>query len=194
MSVSIVSFKVTGISPILMNNPASMQRQAAGLNQKKIPTPEEEAKAKIYADDKGNLFVPSLQFRSALLGACAGRRMGKTGVKFFVSGGVFSTNTETPLVHPKTGKPLRDYKINIARAVVGKAGILRARPEVYPWACQLDFEIDNTVVADSAVVLELLNIAGKVRGIGDWRPQKGGPYGRFAVEAVVNTVRMAKAG
>ena len=28
---------------------------------------------------------------------------------------------------------------------------------------------------------ELLEIAGKVAGLGDWRPQKKGPYGKFQV-------------
>jgi len=28
---------------------------------------------------------------------------------------------------------------------------------------------------------ELLDIAGKVAGLGDWRPQKKGPYGKFMV-------------
>jgi hypothetical protein len=188
MSVSIVSFKITGISPLLMNNPASMQPRQKGFKTKTIPTPEEEAKSKLYINDKGHLYVKTMAFRSSLLGACAGRRLGKVGAKGVIAGSVFTTDTETELLDPKTGKPITDYVINIARAVVQKSGVLRARPEIKAWSCNLDLEIDNDFLPEPSLIEELLNIAGKIRGILDWRPEKMGTYGRFTAKMVENKI------
>jgi hypothetical protein len=189
MSVSIVSFKITGLSPLLMNNPLSMGGGGGGLKTKKIPSPKDESDAKVYRDEEGNLYLPALMFRSALLGACAGRRLGKVGAKGVIAGSVFNTDVNTTLMDPDTGKPIREWKINVMRAVVQGNGVQRARPEIPKWSCNIDLEVDHDFIPDAQLVCDLLNIAGKVRGVGDFRPQKMGPYGRFSAERVENTIK-----
>lgn len=192
MSVSIVSFKVTGLSPLLMNNPVAMQGPKGGLSRKQIPTPEDEAKSKLYSNAKGELILPTLPFRAALLGACTGRRLGKVGAKTVIAASVFNTDTETVLCDPDTGKPLKEYKINVVRCVIQGNGVLRARPEIPRWSCNVDFELDNDFIPNPDIIVELMNIAGKVRGVGDWRPHKGGPYGRFRADLVSNVIQKKK--
>lgn len=189
MGITITSFRITGISPLLMNNPAAMAGPSEGLARKKIPSPADEAKSKVYADDKGHLFVPTMMFRSALLGACAGRRIGKVGAKTVIAGAIFTVADRAPLVHPTTGKPITDYAISTMRAVVQGSGVQRSRPEVREWACDLDLEVDSEFVPNVSLLVELLNIAGRIRGIGDFRPQKGGPYGRFRADLVDNAIK-----
>ena len=60
---------------------------------------------------------------------------------------------------------------------------MRARPRFNEWACMVAFEIDQDFVS-TEVVLELFNRAGKVAGVGDFRPGKQGIYGRYKVELV----------
>lgn len=193
MGISILSIRITGISALLMNNPANMGAgRGGGLNTKQIPSAADEAAGKTYADEKGNLYLPSIMFRSALLGACAGRRMGKVGARTVLAGAIFTVTDRVPLVHPTTGKPITTYRVNSMRAVVNKAGVTRSRPEIAEWAANLDFEVDDEFIKDPAAVLELMNIAGRVRGVGDFRPQKGGPFGRFRAEAASNTVQKRK--
>jgi hypothetical protein len=55
---------------------------------------------------------------------------------------------------------------------------IRTRPIFSEWACTLEFQIVSNLVKESQVA-NLLAAAGTIVGMGDWRPQKGGSYGRF---------------
>ena len=189
MSVSIMSFKITGLSPLLMNNPASMAVPSGGLRRKAIPTPAEEALSKRYADDKGFLYIKTISFRSALLGACVGRKLGRIGARRVVSAAVFTVAETADLLDPDTGRRIKDYAVNTTGAVIMKARIWRSRPEVPRWSCRLDLEVDGDFIAKPEPVLELLNVAGKISGVLDWRPERGGQYGRFRAELLDNAVR-----
>ncbi len=167
----------------MMNNPASMEESGTGVGRKKIPTPKEEAARKVYANEDGTLYVPSIAFRSALLTAAKGRRIGKQAATSVLPGAVFNVDTRTPLVHPDTGEAIKDYDVNVVRAVVQKNGVRRARPEIPRWGCRLYLEIDTEPI-DARLVADLLMIAGKVAGVGDWRPEKKGAHGRFRAEMV----------
>lgn len=178
-------FTITGKSPILMNNPACMKRTDSGsVGRKKIPTPEKEAADKVYqltaGKDKGQLFIPAMAFRSAMLTACTGKKIGSRAAKTPMSAAVFTVEDNCPLIHAKTGKPITTYAIHTCRAVVQKQGILRSRPEISDWSCRLPLEIDQDFVT-CAQVLQLLNDAGKYPGVMDWRIENKGKHGRFSV-------------
>jgi hypothetical protein len=68
----------------------------------------------------------------------------------------------------------------------GKAGgkvVLRHFPDAPTWNATVTFHVmDETVTKD--VFTEMLEEAGKFIGLGRFRPQNGGFYGRFAVESV----------
>jgi hypothetical protein len=55
---------------------------------------------------------------------------------------------------------------------------IRTRPIFSEWACALEFQIVSNLVKETQVA-NLLAAAGTIVGMGDWRPQKGGSYGRF---------------
>jgi hypothetical protein len=179
--IQTVCYEVTGISSLLQNNPASMARGGEGLGMKKIPSPQDEAAAKVYRNENGQIFIPAISFRSSLLGACTGRRIGKVSAASKVSAGVFNAETQCPLYHPKTGKPITEYRLHSVRCVVQKNGVTRTRPEIPEWACKVALEIDTDFVSPD-LVLELLSSAGRICGVGDWRPQKRGPHGRYTAK------------
>jgi hypothetical protein len=179
---ALVTFEIVGLSQLLMHNPAAMARPQGGggkLGTKKIPTPEEEAEASVYRNANGELYLPSMQFRASMLKACTNRKIGKLAAKSIVAGSVFMVETECPLVHPDTGKPLTVWAIDSQRAVVQGNGIIRSRARLDRWATKLAMEIDPTFIPDPSLIEELLNIAGKICGVGDFRPNRGGPFGRF---------------
>lgn len=179
--MEIFVWKITGVSPLLHHNPASMVKQdSGGLKTKKKYDRDDEAKAGVYFNDRNEIVAPTIAFRSAILSACKGRKLNKVAAKTVVSGCVFPCEESVQLVNPKTNKPLTSWKVHTARAVVQRAGIIRARPMFESWACRLAMEIDTEMIANVDIVTELLNIAGKIIGVGDWRPEKLGVYGRFS--------------
>ncbi len=72
--------------------------------------------------------------------------------------------------------------MHVARVVVQRSSVIRARPEVERWACVLELEIDLDFIANASIVEELLNVSGRISGVGDFRPQHSGPHGRYRAE------------
>ncbi len=54
------------------------------------------------------------------------------------------------------------------------------RPMLKDWEISFDVVFDEMEIAPS-IMKELFDIAGRIVGIGDWRPAKKGPYGKFQV-------------
>ncbi len=57
---------------------------------------------------------------------------------------------------------------------------LRYRPQYEPWSATLDFQFRTDMIKPDQLV-NLLQNAGFSVGIGEWRPQKDGQFGRFEV-------------
>ena len=60
---------------------------------------------------------------------------------------------------------------------------MRTRPQFHGWSVEVDIHFD-TSHAHATDILLWLETAGRIIGIGDWRPEKSGNYGRFTVEKV----------
>lgn len=198
---------VTGISPILMNNPASMRStDDAKMKVKSIPPPEEEAETKVYRMADGQLYFPTEGFRLGILKkAVQGRKIGKRFASAVVAGALFLTNDRMPLFDPEVDlevespnhvspetvvgmeeRKITDYEVDVRRVVIQSSGIRRARPRVWPWGGILDYEYDLDFITPE-VVLNLQRIAGKLAGVGDYRPQKTGSFGRYSVRAITDS-------
>ena len=68
--------------------------------------------------------------------------------------------------------------------VVQRARILRTRARFdCPWAAEFCVDADDELV-DGAKLTEWLSISGRRIGLGDWRPEKSGEFGRFEVVSV----------
>ena len=67
--------------------------------------------------------------------------------------------------------------------VVQRNRILRTRALFSTWDCTFTVDVDPDQV-DKEQLKNWLKIAGQRIGIGDWRPQKSGHYGRFTTDSV----------
>ena len=71
--------------------------------------------------------------------------------------------------------------------VVQRNRVLRTRAMFdLPWSCEFALDCDDELV-DRTQLETWLDIAGRRIGLGDWRPEKSGDYGRFetvTIEAV----------
>ena len=57
---------------------------------------------------------------------------------------------------------------------------VRTRPCFPEWACRIEIGFVATMLKPSQIV-NLVAAAGMIVGIGDWRPQKGGMFGKFRI-------------
>ena len=190
MALELHVWNIVGVSPLLQNNPAGTMSSGKeeGLSaKKKVYNDDEEAAIRVYKNDEGQFVHPTAAFRSGVLVAAGGRKIGKKAARAILAGAIFPAEIETILLDEK-GKPIKDYKVHKCRVVVGKSGVLRCRPQYFPWSLKLAVEVDRDFIPNLDVVTEILNIAGRICGIGDNRPDtsKGksgvGTFGRYKAE------------
>jgi hypothetical protein len=177
--MEVFTYEVKGVSPLLQHNPAAMGSGPKGLAAKKVYDTTKEADAGAYRNGDGQYIIPTIAFRSAILSASKGRKIGKVAARAVLAGCVFPIEESCLLLDAAKMKPFKAHEVHTCRAVVNKAGIIRARPMFRDWACKLALEIDTEMLPEVDIITQLLNIAGKIIGVMDWRPEKLGIYGRF---------------
>lgn len=129
----------------------------------------------VYRDDAGGLAIPGEQLRMAIINAAKFRQdprsPRKSAMDLFKAGVVVLT----PL--SPVGKDNWDYE-HKCRVVVQRNGITRTRPALKAgWKVDFDIQINLPEYIDSAMLNEVIGNAGRLLGIGDFRPT----YGRFQV-------------
>ena len=180
-------FKIQGKDPgIMFNNPAMMAVDTSSMSKgKKTYDADEEAEMRTYRNDDGNLCVPSTQVRASILEASKVFKVGRSSAKTILNHIIVEPFDLLELQTSK-GKAIQEYEQDQRRVVVQRSGIIRTRPVVKDW--QLSFSI----IADAEIMnatwkepvdalIKIVSDAGKKQGIGDYRPQKGGNFGRFDV-------------
>lgn len=126
------------------------------------PTEKDIAKAKFG--------MPCVAFKAAAVGACRF----SDGIKMTEARGAFHVVGEYAEIE---GKPrMRD---DMVRINMGTADI-RFRGEFMPWSVSLVVSYNGAALSAEQIV-NLFNIAGFGVGVGEWRPEKDGSYGRFHV-------------
>lgn len=182
MRLEVRVFKIKGISPLLQNNPTEFigKEGEEGLQiGKKKYNDEDEARLRIYKDADGNYCHPCESFTKALVKAARGKKFGKNSAPNLIMAGVFPAEPSCKILDAK-GKPMKKYSIDRRGVVIGKSRVLRCRPCWSGWTMQVPLEIDMNILNEKSVK-EVLRLAGRFPGIGDYRPEKGGAFGRFEV-------------
>ena len=146
--------------------------QQGKAKEKKAPkNPTQEFQDAKYLDDKGRDCVPSTAIKSAIIDA-ASFIDGVT--KVVIRGAIFVLGELIPVEYDSCS--MREDPVRVG---MGKAD-LRYRPEYKGWRATFPIEYNPAVISPDQI-RNLVNHAGFAIGIGEWRPQKDGQFGRFEV-------------
>lgn len=172
--------KVVGDSPLIMNAWSEKAQRMIEDKQQKKPkqakearNPQAEFEAAAYRDEDGDFAIPSRCFRMASIGACR-----FADIKMTIARGAFFFEGE--YVKIESPDPPR-MRTDMVRIGMGTADI-RYRPEWLTWGAELLVEF-NTAILSPEQIVNLINLAGFAQGVGEFRPERGGDYGRFHVVA-----------
>ncbi len=175
-----------GISPILMNRMTdeTLDSLITGVRkpvQKDRPF-EEVAEEKIYRDEQGNTGVPSENLFACLAEAGRSVKLGKKQISTASSTILPSFLSIEELFLPFIDDPewVVDKRRGQSTNGANKVAVGIIRPKFLDWKFGVTLEIDESE-ASPDTVRELLAKAGKSIGLGDFRPAKKGPFGRFEV-------------
>jgi len=170
-----VNVTIEGTTPLLMNRFRDASIEGTGI--KKGEAKEKDIKDKLYLTEEGTPYIPSVYFWRALIDA--GKRLQVRGQKKAtyskIVGSVVEINPDAIMIKGKWD----EYRTSAVNPMT-KGRIMVSRPIFNKWSCS--FEI---LVADDSISKETINDllvdAGNKTGIGDWRPEKKGKFGKFMV-------------
>ena len=146
-------------------------------------TARDQAERSAYRAPDGTLYVPAQCFQRLLIesGKPHKQRGSRSSLRWVVPAAVIVTAEAITLADSK-GKPLTDFEVDSRPVVIPatKGRVMRHRPKVEEWQASIPLEVDTDILPTS-MIHQLLEEGGRRLGIGDYRPEKTGPYGRFAI-------------
>ena len=111
----------------------------------------------------------------------AAYRLGWTKDKMTMRSSFFIQSDENGLVEIESDPPI--LREDMVRIGLGTAD-LRYRAEFRNWSMKLVIEYNRNGQVSLEAILNAINAAGFVCGLGEWRPEKDGSFGRYHVESI----------
>jgi len=160
--------EIRGETPLLQNR----------FHKAKSSSPEEEARAAAYRGPGGRICHPasSIPKLIAAAGPPAGRSVGRRRIQSSVR----VIGDDIPIL----SKGREEYEPEVDSRPVSENGSrsIRNRAKIEEWSSRFVLEFDDGVVTPDEVH-ELLSRGGRSLGIGDYRPERGGTFGRFYIQS-----------
>ncbi len=179
--------KIVGITPYMQHRMDDKKLEEWEKNRKLIierddVSKEDAVRAEFHAyiHDK-NFYLPGEHIKGALInaGAMVKSKVGnaRKSMKNIVAGMFFVDEEKLPLP--------QEYEID-KRSVVNqniKGRVISIRPKWPEWSAEFTLSVDNDTITTETVT-EIIENAGKYIGIGSFRPQCNGMFGRFELQSI----------
>lgn len=183
----IVRTEIRGLSPLLQHRFGEQAEQEDATRAQLLlkGTPREQAEAVCYRDNDQNCYFPGQAIARLLreAGGAHKQRSTRKSVKYIVPAAVIVPMDRIGILSDDSPpKAVRDFEVDSRPVTIPstKGRIMRHRPRWDTWRAAFSLEIDETVLPVD-LVHQLLEEGGRRIGIGDYRPEKGGPFGRFEI-------------
>ncbi len=176
-----INVKIEGVTPLLMHkfNEESLNKNGVKVNSNKNQTPREIAEKTAYKDENDELYVPFTWVFGALINAGKYFKMNKnkvTTVKSSIVPAGISLTEEKFFLNTKHFEV--DSRSVVIPSTQGRVMQYRARLDT--WSIKFCLMVDETIF-DINTVRELVDTAGTKIGIGAYRPDRKGLFGKFKV-------------
>lgn len=171
-----VSFTIEGVSPILFHrwsNESVAAKSSAAKNS--VAKKTDDVESYVYRDDEGGICIPGDYVRGSMVTAAKFKqdpRSPRKSAMDLYKAAVIPLTILSPL-----GASTWDF-LDARRVTIQRSAITRQRPGFNAgWRATFDFQVSLPEYVGEADFLDTLALAGRVIGIGDFRPT----YGRFQV-------------
>jgi hypothetical protein len=179
-----VRVTIAGVTPLLMNrftehSEVSISSGTSPVLRGDKGTPREQAERKRYADEQGNLYIPGPNIFSCIIDAGrfhkAGKRQLTSKKESMIPAGVSIPDIVCLIVGSQ-------WEVDSRSVVNPSTGgrIMCYRPRIDKWSTTFTLDIDEQVFSPDLVRV-VVDDAGKKIGLGDFRPVRKGPFGKFVV-------------
>ena len=184
---------LTGISPLITHNgaagldtrsPANVEKAeiARKKGSNRTVSDEErlkelECQASLWLNPSGTPTIPEGAIRACIETGARKLKQGPQVREGLVVEKVESFNYDRETLGETVEELGKRAQFTVG-VVVQRSRLLRTRAKFDEWACTFTLDCDDELV-DQEQLESWLDIAGRRIGLGDWRPEKSGTYGRF---------------
>jgi hypothetical protein len=175
----LVDITIEGVSPLLQHRfgeeAEEQVNNGTSRSTARRKNPREEAEKVAYRLPDGRLYQPSTHILQAFRAAGKFHRVGRKQADRLCMA-AFSI-LETELAHNT-----KDFEVDSRPVVIPatRGRVMRHRPRLDSWRLSFTADVD-TEIFDLDFAYAILADAGRKVGIGDFRPDRGGPFGRFKI-------------
>lgn len=172
----VLEFVIEGVCPILFhawNNEAVAEKASArkGSTAKK----SDNVESYVYRTQKGEIALPGVYVHSSMQYAAKFKQDPRSPRKSAFD--LFKAAVSPLTEYASLGTAKWDY-LDERRVLVQRNAIMRQRPAFNPgWKAEMQFVVNLPEYVSPAFFHEVLTLAGRAIGVGDFRPT----YGRFQV-------------
>lgn len=184
MKIERIKVKIVGDSPMIQHTWSEkskknmLDKQMKKVVQKEAKNPEEQYEGSIHRMDDGSVGFPVTGIKECAVrgGKSLGVVMTDARGAFFIHG-IYSKKDGQELTKIIGTPSMREDMVKLETGVAD----IRYRPEIFPWSAVLEISYNSSVISAEQIV-NMLNMGGYGVGLGEWRPEKKGTFGRFHVE------------
>lgn len=172
----IVHFRIEGVAPILFHRWSNESVEAKAKAAKNSAAKKtDDIESYVWRDSDGEICIPGDYVRGAMVAAAKFKQDPRSPRKSAMDLYKAAVIPLTPLA--SLGSAKWDY-LDARRVNVQRNAVTRQRPAFNAgWSAEFDFQVSLPEYVGDSDFLEILALAGRVIGVGDFRPT----YGRFQV-------------
>jgi hypothetical protein len=183
--VKTIRVKIEGITPLLIHRFAEQSEQGKPTRRVKAANedPREAATRAAYVAKDGTYYFSAFSIPNCM--GSAGANHKQTGTRKtlrFVVPSAVRVTSDTITITNGNGQAADHFEVDGRPVTIPatKGRIMRYRPRFDVWGATFDLLINDDLL-DPATAHVLLQEAGLSIGVGDFRPEKRGPFGTFRV-------------
>lgn len=190
MAMRTCKVTITGVTPLLQNNPQTVDRfnkfakRMAQINAKKTRRTDDdylelrdiEIESKVYFDDGLGVYIPASWLAEAV--ACAAFKTTKIS-RADIRGAMFTTEDKIKLNYKSSNKVKKvtdivgnPYFRQMLTLPQGQVRVVKAFPIFHGWSFETGLEYDDKII-DPDSITRIIEHTSKYGGFGDFRPKFG---------------------
>lgn len=179
-----ISVEIRGTTPLLIHRFTEQSEQGKPARRQIVSQidPREEARRNAYVANDGTFYFSAFAIPNAMGSAGSNYKMrgSRKTLRFVVPSAVRVTSDTITILNGKG--PAKDFEVDGRPVTIPatKGRVMRYRPRFNEWGARFELRVDENQI-DLENVHRLLTDAGQSIGIGDFRPEKRGPFGTFQV-------------
>ncbi len=179
-----IQVEIKGTSPLLVHRFGEDAEQGKPTRQMQVNhrDPREEATKCAYIAKDGTYYINAFSIPGAMGNAGANHKAkgSRKSLRFVVPSAVRMTTDGITILNG--AGPAKSFEVDSRPVTIPatKGRIMRHRPRFDQWGLKFDLVVNDDLLSLD-MAHQLLQEAGQQIGIGDFRPEKRGPFGCFLI-------------